>query len=125
MSVVDLPGSGSTYGMVGGTPFIMEESPEDKKKANTLCWISLIIGHGINILTYVLKQVSQTEGYPITALTSLAALILMIYVRVKYPKNKFGKVLMIVYIIEAVLLIIGMIAIAIMCGSFMRDCSGM
>ena len=125
MSVVDFPAMGSSYGMMGGTPFIMEESPEDKKKANTLCLISLLLGHGINILSYLITNAYKTDSHPITALTSLAALILMIYVRVKYPKNKFGKVLMILYIVEAVFVILCIIAFVIMCDSFMRDCSGM
>jgi hypothetical protein len=124
MSVVDLPANGSSFGMTTGTPYNMEESPDNKKKANILCWISLIMGHGIYLSHYMYSDTNVVTRSPFVGFTSLAALILMIYVRVKYPKNKFGKVLMILYIAEAVFTLVVLLLFYAMCGYWVKDCSG-
>ena len=73
-------------------------------------------------------------GFPMSILGTIlvgglffiAALVLMIIVRVKYPQNQFGKVLCIVYIVLAAIAIIltiaAMIIIAIVCNQFIQDC---
>ena len=53
--------------------------------------------------------------YGIGALIYIAAVVLMIITRVKYPKNKAGKILMIVMIVEIALAVIGMIIIVATC----------
>ncbi|WP_294479505.1 hypothetical protein [uncultured Ruminococcus sp.] len=123
VSVVDLPAQGYNFGMVSGTASDMEESPEDKKRANTLCLISLILGHGLSLFSYILTQIFDMHTYSIFGTAGLIAFILMIYVRVKYPKNKFGKVLMILYIVEIIIAIIVLIAIIAACASCLNDCS--
>jgi hypothetical protein len=56
----------------------------------------------------------------------IAAIILMIIVRVKYPYSQFGKVLCIVYIVLSILVILltiaVMVLIAIICNQMMNDC---
>ncbi|MBP5269014.1 MAG: hypothetical protein J6Z29_10710 [Ruminococcus sp.] len=118
MAVVDLP----EYAY-SGLPYSSEESPEDKKRANNLCLISLILGHGLSLFSYILTQIIDMHTYSIFGTAGLIAFILMIYVRVKYPKNKFGKVLMILYIVEIIIAIIALIAIIAACASCLNDCS--
>ena len=52
------------------------------------------------------------------------AFIIMIYVRVKYPKNTFGKVLMIFYIVGIMICIISVALFLFTCFSEMRNCPG-
>ena len=54
----------------------------------------------------------------------LAAIVIMIVVRVKYPKNKFGKVLMWIYIIELILTMLLLLIIIITCAGILHDCRG-
>ena len=49
-------------------------------------------------------------------------MVIIIYVRVKYPKNTFGKVLMWIYIVMFVLYIITMAVIIIACGIACSAC---
>ena len=114
MAVVDFPEY--TY---SGSPYSLEESPEAKKKAHILCLISLIL----NLLNFVLVKTYKTGFFPIIALFGLVAFILMIYVRVKYPRNKFGLALMILYIIELVSLLILVITVISWCFSCLNDCT--
>ncbi len=128
------------------------ETPEDKKKGNMWSWISLgcyvsqfVINVAVVILsgalsttfteieelselTYGLSEIIVTIGSCVSGLASIAALVIMIYVRVKYPKNIFGKVLMWVYIALFIMYIVAMVAIIIACGiacnACMDDCYG-
>ncbi|WP_294479502.1 hypothetical protein [uncultured Ruminococcus sp.] len=118
MAVVDLP----EYGY-SGLPYSSEESPEDKRKANILCLISLIFGQGLSVLSFVLSKTYKLGISPLTAILGISSFILMIYVRIYYPKNKFGIVLMTIYSIEAVLILIGVIAVIIMCYSLISSCN--
>ena len=58
-------------------------------------------------------------------LAGLASYILMIYVRIKYPKNRFGKGLMWVYIIDLVLRVL-LVVVAILALAYLIEsvCSG-
>lgn len=132
------------------------ETPEDKKKGNFWSWISLgcfggrfvldlviAVASGmatsifsniteitdiseINEMATSVTQIILTIGSGISILLSIAALVIIIYVRVKYPRNIFGKVLMWVYIVVFALYIITMaviiIACGIACGACMNDC---
>ncbi|MBO4243348.1 MAG: hypothetical protein J5883_08735 [Clostridiales bacterium] len=122
------------------------ETPEDRKKANTLCVISLICmfapGFLLTIFSVIMEgalsldptgidpnsfnplSVMMTIGTSISGLAEIAAWVLMIYVRVKYRKNTFGKVLMFLYIGLLILLIIGFILLVIMCVGIMKSCHG-
>lgn len=104
---------------------------EDDKKANKLCIISLVLKYVPSILiggVYSAVDSSNSIANALTLLLGLgplAALILMIYVRVKYPKNTFGKVLMWLYIIEIVFSLIAIVIIMITCAGILNSCKGM
>lgn len=105
---------------------------QDNKKANKLCWISLTCAFGPWVLWMVtdkLKDVAEGSllgnvvgiicniADALSLFGFLAALILMIYVRVKYPKNIFGIILMVLYIIVIIIVILFIIFIYIMCST--------
>ena len=58
----------------------------------------------------------------------IAGIVLVIYVRVKYPKNIFGKVLMWIYIVLAVLILIAfivmLVACTLACSYLIETCQG-
>lgn len=103
-------------------------TPEENKKANTLCLISfacaawpiLYLALGLAFGFGGDSLLGQVAAY-LRGLSLLAALVLMIYVRVKYPQNKAGKRLMIAYIIVAVLAFAAFAFVVISCA---LACSG-
>ena len=133
---------------------IQIETPEEKRLGNKWSWISLICFLGrflismvIPVLVVVISgffstyadmddavyeamttimEIAYLVSSCVSTLASIAAFVIMIYVRVKYPKNVFGKVLMWVYIVLFALYIITMaviiIACGIACGACMNDC---
>ena len=58
----------------------------------------------------------------ICGLSHLAGWVLMIITRVRFPKNKFGKVLMIVYLSLLALVIVGIVVLIISCIKCLQDC---
>lgn len=97
------------------------DNEEDNKRANKLCIISLACVFAPLIISAILMAIisALTDSYPadavnfinnilgsVNTLAIIAGIALMIYVRVKYPKNIFGKVLMWLYIIIAALAVI-------------------
>lgn len=76
---------------------ISNNNAEYNKKANILCIISLLL------VSYVPSLTGSVNGY---WLCKVIAFILMVYVRIKYPKNKFGKYIMIFYITTIILYIV-------------------
>lgn len=104
---------------------------EENKKANKLCIISLCLKYIPTIITGSFYGITGESNSVINSLINLlglcplAAFIIMIIVRVKYPKNKFGKIIMWIYIIELILVIIGVIILLIACGAILRDCRGL
>ena len=122
------------------------ETPEDKKKGNFWSWISLgcFVGRFVvSLLTGVMSgfvtaifvdnvelskvtssfsDVIYVLGTGISVLLAIAALVIIIYVRVKYPKNIFGKVLMWVYIVAFIMYVILMVAFIIACGIACNGC---
>ncbi|MBR3825338.1 MAG: hypothetical protein IKJ39_09085 [Lachnospiraceae bacterium] len=110
---------------------------QENKKANILCWISLACAFGpwmLWMVTDKLKDVAAGNSLgdvlgvicnvadALSLFGWLAALILMIYVRIKYPKNVFGKILMVLYIIVIILVILFIIFMYIMCSTFVSGC---
>lgn len=85
----------------------------DDKEGNNLCIISLVLF--LSALPACMVQPFLGAG------CGLAAFILMIIVRVKHPKNVFGLVLMIIYIIGAALLIIGTLLILAACYALLEE----
>ena len=104
-------------------------SPEDNRTANILSLISLAMHFLGPVFIYIfalfgIRNESMFEA--LSGTLSLAALGLLIYVRVKYPKNILSKVLLIIFLIlfigSIVLIAVAVIACAIACGSV--DTSG-
>lgn len=105
------------------------EITEDNQKANILCAISLacellpIIASTVFMSLISSANVSDTSSAldllmdimgSIGSLAMIAGLIIMIYVRIKYPKNVFGKVLMWLFIVGAIIAVIIAILYAIL-----------
>ena len=119
--------------------------PEDERKANVFCIASLIcvfLPRVLQFLGYLLfgTLLQQVERESVLydrisgALSALgilfliAGIVLVIYVRVKYPKNIFGKVLMWIYIVLAVLILIAfivmLVACTLACSYLIETCQG-
>ena len=109
------------------------------KEANLLCWISLaclivplvLSPIGAKILlatsdTMVGGLFSFLNGVfsVLFTLARILGVVLMIYVRIKYPHNVFGIVLMWIYIIILVLIILFIIFIMVLCNGCMDGMSG-
>lgn len=126
-----------------------ELSVEDKKQADKLCIISMILMFAPmvviflkNIILGLLFDAGKEEFYYniasnyvlgsiltfLMAGCGIAALVLMILVRVKYPQSVFGKVLMWLYIALAILAVVFIAVTIIACGlafaSCVRSCPG-
>ena len=108
-------------------------SPEDNKKANMFCWISLGLFLAPILLAVVFEAANSifdinylenagNISSEISGLFYIGALVFMIIVRVKYPKNVFGKVLMWTYIVLTVISIITMVAMIIACSIACSTC---
>lgn len=119
--------------------------PEDERKANVFCIASLIFVFLPRVLQFLgyllfgtlLQQVGRESvlydriSGALSALGILfliAGIVLVIYVRVKYPKNIFGKVLMWIYIVLAVLIliifIVMLVACTLACSYLIETCQG-
>ena len=103
----------------------IEETPEDKKNAHLLCIISLILTFASDIIAGIVSVIFPPLGsllVEVAPLCNLAGLVLMIVARVKYPKNKFAKILMWIYII---LFLLGILAVVLLFVACMYTCSTM
>ena len=110
-------------------------TPEEDKRANILCTISLILWLGPSLVLSMIRRtilttsgnISSTRGFEWFSMISgwcfLGSLALLIYVRIKYKENTFGKVLMWIYIILAALAIVAVFMFAIACGETLRGCN--
>ena len=119
--------------------------PDDERKANVFCIASLIcvfLPRVLQFLGYLLfgtllQQVGRESvlydriSGALSAfgiLFLIAGIVLVIYVRVKYPKNIFGKVLMWIYIVLAVLILIAfivmLVACTLACSYLIETCQG-
>ena len=105
-----------------------EPQQSEGKTPNILCAISLaceilptvISGITISALYNVMDENASSLSDIVTNILGIfdfilmaAGLILMIYVRIKYPKNVFGKVLMWLYIASAIIMVLLVIAYAL------------
>ena len=108
--------------------------PQERKKANRLCILSLILGIVIPLAACILFGVVENAGsipsyFVITMVTLLpsaamiAGIVLMIVVRIKYPKNKFGLVLMIIYCAYVVIGLIFFVIALSSCSDFIGSSS--
>ena len=108
------------------------ETPEEKKAGNTLGIISLCLYFGSPLISFLVnmftgfsygltKTGSTAYSYvstiigAITGLSGLAAYVLMIVGRVKYPKNTLCKVVMWIYIGFLILGILSFIILVAVC----------
>ena len=119
--------------------------PEDERKVNGLCIVSLMcvfLPGVFQFLGYLffgtwLQRVGRcsvlydriSSAMSVLGIVFLiAGIVLVIYVRVKYPKNIFGKVLMWIYIVLAVLALIAfivmLVACTLACGYLIETCQG-
>ena len=132
-------------------------SPEDRNKANMWCTISLLltllpsvatlitgISSGlfeaflsfdeVEVANEIASLMMNIQGLfmgiqgILSTMSSVAAFIIMIYVRCKYPLSTFGKVLMWMYIANIVITLVFTVAIIVACGiacdSCISDCNG-
>ena len=114
-------------------PGTREISPEDIRKGNILCFISMACMFGVPILSGLIGAVvssgdienSNSALMSIISLlaggSDIAAWVLVIIARARY-KNKFSKVLLIIYIVILALAVIAFIILILACASCVRDC---
>lgn len=119
---VPAPKRGRTYG------------PQEQKKATKLCVISLILGVVIPLAACIIMGVAENLGtipnyYLITMFSfipsaaMIAGIALMIVVRIKYSKSKFGLVLMIIYCVYVAVALIFLIIALSSCSDFIGSSS--
>lgn len=117
-------------------------SPKENERANILCVASLVceviplflgrIMSGLSQIaldrwdwefSYVMSGVSEA----LSGALFIAGIVLLVIVRVKYPKNTFGKVLMWVYIVIGVIMLLiwlaMMIFLMVACNACMNELS--
>lgn len=108
---------------------LKNNNEENSKKGNIFAIISLLLTYGMSAISALFLQNTPHFIDSIVSLFPLSGLVLMIIGRVNFPKNKFLKVLMWIYIINLITLIIYAIIASILlvssciaCGS---ECSHM
>lgn len=97
---------------------------DDNKKANQECCIAVLLNIMGFVCSYLYLSVFFKLGPIIAELLFSIGFILMIHVRIKYPKNTFGKVLMILYILAIIIAIIAIIILLYTCISCVQSCPG-
>ncbi len=113
------------------------ETREEKKAAEKMCIISLICMYASPVvfgtMFYGLESLGESLGSDIISylalipgliycLSGIAAIVLMIVARVKYPKNTFAKVVMWIYIGQAILSVVATILTIIFCAASFSYC---
>lgn len=99
---------------------------DSNKKVNTLCWISLACLIAPFILSVFYSSFLENTAMEkneilsgifefIFTVAEILGVVLMLYVRIKYPKNIFGKVVMWLYIIALVIIILLIIFVITLC----------
>ena len=106
-----------------------ELTKEQKKKANILCIVSIVLGFVVPLICGALCYVFEDNGmetmsamilFP-AAFCFLAGIALMVIVRAKYSRSVFGKVLMILYIVCGAIGVIGAVFIIGACLTVCTD----
>ena len=109
----------------------VEQRDLEKLTITALSLISLGLFFGPSALSILSAGISASTsaGSRITAISSalsgvctLAAIVLMIVARVKYPKNKLAKVVMWIYIALFAIGIIGSVLLILACAYACRNC---
>lgn len=114
------------------------EKPVDNHQANVLCTISLLLYFVLPIFSIVIAYIMavfKEDMSPVVSLVfnlmlsvssmgRLAAYVLMIIARVKYPTSKYAKVVMWIYIILLVIELIVAAILIIACGFAIGSCIG-
>ena len=85
--------------------------------------VEIITGTGLSSVNDGIFDIAFTLGIFASIILLIAALVIIIFVRVKYPKNTFGKVLMWIYIVFFAIFIIIIAAIIISCGLACGSCA--
>ncbi|MCR5529643.1 MAG: hypothetical protein K6F49_10540 [Saccharofermentans sp.] len=113
------------------------ETREEKKAAEKMCIISLVCMYASPVvfgtMFYGLESLGESLGSDIISylalipgliycLSGIAAIVLMIVARVKYPKNTFAKVVMWIYIGQAILSVVATILTIIFCAASFSYC---
>ena len=103
-------------------------SEKDEHTANMLALFSLIFGFGADLLIGAIGMILPDLKDLLTNLgivggLPLLGLILMIVARVKYPQNKFAKVVMWIYIASAILTVLAVIILFATCIAACRGLS--
>ena len=102
------------------------------KNDTLLCVISLVCMYGMGLINLALLAISNAlpsvEGFisflrGLSGLGPIAAWVLVIYARVHYKDSKFAKTLLIIYIIQAALVIVGVILLIATCANILHDCN--
>ena len=117
---------------------VQSDQPEDNHVPNILCIISLVCMFVVPIISFIVLDLMDGSSMSekllnlisnvatcIMGTSYLVAWVLMIIVRAKYKKNKFGLILMIIYLIMLALTVIAAIILVASCISCLRDCKGM
>lgn len=103
-----------------------DETNPEAKKLLIVSLIAFVVSHvvtsiGTNLFEYT--DYDFSAGFVgIAGLSYLASIVLMIILRVKYPKNTGGKVLMIVMLIEIVLAVLLVVVLFATCYYVLESC---
>ncbi|MBQ4466074.1 MAG: hypothetical protein II916_08950 [Oscillospiraceae bacterium] len=118
-----------------------QETPEERKAGNRLATIgflllalSIVMPMAAVMMTEAadkmpfeeegpLLSTFNTISYGIGSLSQIAAFVMMLVTRIKYPKNTLGKVLMWIYIVGAILAALAAILIIVACASCLNELS--
>ena len=95
----------------------------DDSEANWLCVLSLILTCGIGIS---FRNIFGLYNLPdiIQSLCFQAGIVLMIFVRIKYPENLFAKILMWIYIFLNVAMAVTLVTLMVTCFTGCSDLPG-
>lgn len=104
---------------------LRSESDEDNKRANQLGVISfvcLVLPFVLDkILIFLPFEIKDSISSSLSGMSLLTSITLMIFIRIKYPNNVLGKVLMWLCIIGFIFWIICALIIMIACVSFLEE----
>jgi len=141
------PGYGNTdnnnplFGGENPNNYYYLQCEDDKKKADNLCIISAVLMYGVGVINacftriFVLLSKTESEGLfsiiisgirtvmgAVTCVLPAVGFVLMIILRVKYPKHVGGKILMWVTIAAIIITVIVAILMIIACVSCLDTC---
>ncbi len=93
--------------------------------ASLACWLfSNFLFYFENMLHDLLGVVYDKILQPSTGLFLIAGYVFVVIALVKYPKNTFAKVLLVIYVIEIVFMVIVAVIAIIACATILSSCFG-